>query len=223
MLALVAPGLRAVYNSIDIDNNKRNCTYHNRFCNVIEMYEPLFSNGDPCEDDYVQYVTGREELRLIRDLILLNMGSYAMFNKPFLSIGNCSQYLSRWWQTMRRRTTGVSPVTSQYIVSNENTVDSRNAQNDQNTTQDEILFQSEKANTMVYFARVFILLLFVIIGFSILIANINPFYYTNKVKLPFDILEAGMFLIMLILLCVSLRYQKSGIEMAPKPDILARS
>lgn len=81
MIFLMAPGLRAVYEGITGE-----CSYTVAQCNVIEMYEPLFNKTDSCENGYTQYIVGREQLRILRDFLLIHIASYAIYNQSFLAL-----------------------------------------------------------------------------------------------------------------------------------------
>jgi hypothetical protein len=80
MIFLMAPGLRAVYESTTGE-----CLYKTDLCNVIELYEPLFNRTDSCEGSYTQYIVGREQLRILRNFLLINIASYAIYDKSFLA------------------------------------------------------------------------------------------------------------------------------------------
>jgi hypothetical protein len=80
MMFLMAPGLQAIYDSVVGE-----CPYTITRCNVIEIYEPLFNKTDYCEDAYTQYIVGREELRILRNSLLIHIGSYAIYNQSFLA------------------------------------------------------------------------------------------------------------------------------------------
>ncbi|CAF1620746.1 unnamed protein product, partial [Didymodactylos carnosus] len=84
MLFLVAPALRTVYNSIN-----QQCLYNTSHCYVIELYEPLFNNthSSSCQEEHIEYITSREELRILRNLVLINIAFYALFNTSFLGMG----------------------------------------------------------------------------------------------------------------------------------------
>jgi hypothetical protein len=81
-----APGMRTVYrNTI---RTIPDCNYSKNQCGLLELYEPQFKEGHPCEDGFTQYITSREELRIIRNFVYINIAFYAMFNNMFLEVTN---------------------------------------------------------------------------------------------------------------------------------------
>jgi hypothetical protein len=88
MLFLCSPGLRALYDTINRDLPNL-CTYATAQCGVTDLYQPTFSyNNEKCLEDLTAYVSGREQLRVLRNFILLNRVSYSVFNENFLEINN---------------------------------------------------------------------------------------------------------------------------------------
>jgi hypothetical protein len=62
------------------------CSYLIDQCALVELYRPQFEEGHPCEDDFIQYIRGREELRIIRNFVYIDIAFYAMFDKMFLEV-----------------------------------------------------------------------------------------------------------------------------------------
>ena len=86
-------GLKALYRATSIGLSHL-CNYETSHCSILDMYRPLFSyDNDICSDDLSAYVAGREQIRLLRDFILLNIVSYSVFNKHFLKIKSNAKYL----------------------------------------------------------------------------------------------------------------------------------
>lgn len=83
MLFLMAPGLRAVWDAADMD---RHCNYTMKTCHFFNMFEPEFGEGNICEIHQIEYLKGREELRILRTFLLLNIASYSIYNQPLLQI-----------------------------------------------------------------------------------------------------------------------------------------
>jgi len=79
----MAPGFRAVYDAAD-DN--RHCDYVLSHCGIVSMYSPLFDEDNVCEIHYAEYLAGREEIRILRDLLLMNIAMYSIYSKPFLDV-----------------------------------------------------------------------------------------------------------------------------------------
>jgi hypothetical protein len=76
MLFLVARGLRAVYLGAT-----GTCAYHRDACGFNDLYRPQFNASDLCENTFVDYLSGREELRVLRNWVLLNIAFHAIFNR----------------------------------------------------------------------------------------------------------------------------------------------
>lgn len=86
MLFLSASGLKALYNAVS-PTTPLYCPYNMRHCGIIDLYEPQFGNdNDRCLNDLRDYVSGREQLRVLRNITLLNGVSYAVFNCNVLDI-----------------------------------------------------------------------------------------------------------------------------------------
>lgn len=93
MLAENLAGLRALYRASNVGLSHL-CKYETTHCGILDMYKPLFSyDNDVCVDDLSAYVAGREQIRLLRNFILLNIVSYSVFNKHFLKIKYNAKYL----------------------------------------------------------------------------------------------------------------------------------
>lgn len=92
MLFLSSSGLRAVYNGTS-KNLPKLCPYDTQRCGIINIYAPLFSyDNEACLGDLIAYISGREQIRFLRDLILLNGISYAVFNANFLDVEHGARY-----------------------------------------------------------------------------------------------------------------------------------
>ena len=95
ILFLSSPGLRALYDAIN-KNLPNQCVYATRQCGIIDLYQPTFSyNNDKCLEDLTAYVSGREQLRVLRDSAILNGVSYSIFNENFVEIHNAKHVLLR--------------------------------------------------------------------------------------------------------------------------------
>ncbi|CAF1531833.1 unnamed protein product [Didymodactylos carnosus] len=79
----MAPGLRAVWDAADMD---RHCNYTMQACHFFNMLAPDFHEGDVCEIHHIEYLSGREEFRILRNLMLLNIVSYSIYSEPLLEI-----------------------------------------------------------------------------------------------------------------------------------------
>ena len=92
MLVENLTGIRAVYRAANM-HIPHHCTYEMQHCGYINLYEPLFQfSDDECLNDLSLYVAGREQIKLLRDFILLNIVSYSIFNKNFLKIRINAKY-----------------------------------------------------------------------------------------------------------------------------------
>ncbi|CAF1125896.1 unnamed protein product [Rotaria sp. Silwood1] len=93
MLFLSSPGLRA-FNNATNKSLPKPCAYETKHCGIVNLYEPAFSYGDDkCLEDLIAYVSGREQLRTLRNFIMLNSVSYSVFNVNFLDIKHGARYL----------------------------------------------------------------------------------------------------------------------------------
>lgn len=79
-----ASGLRTVHRNTV--RSVPNCSYLINQCGLMELYNPQFEESDPCEEGFVEYITSREELRIIRNLVYIHIAFYAMFNNTFLEV-----------------------------------------------------------------------------------------------------------------------------------------
>jgi hypothetical protein len=86
MMFLVSPGLRAIYNAARLKCPYMNEIKNGSCCNLIDMSRPAFKDNDSCVPDFTSMVTVFEELRVIRDIALLSIAFYSMYNKAFLDI-----------------------------------------------------------------------------------------------------------------------------------------
>jgi hypothetical protein len=85
-LFLTASGLKTVHRNTV--RKEQSCPYLINQCGLVELYEPQFEEGHPCEDDLIEYITSREELRIIRNLTYIHIAFYSMFNNKFLKVSN---------------------------------------------------------------------------------------------------------------------------------------
>jgi hypothetical protein len=79
-----ASGLRTVHRNTV--RSVSSCSYLIDQCGLMELYNPQFKESDPCEEGFVEYITSREELRIIRNLVYIHIAFYAMFNNMFLDV-----------------------------------------------------------------------------------------------------------------------------------------
>ena len=79
ILFFAAPGLRAVY-----DGALGKCEFQYFTCGLIDLDTPAFEAHASCDPVFVEYVSSREELRIVRDWLLLNIAFYAIFNRALL-------------------------------------------------------------------------------------------------------------------------------------------
>lgn len=91
MLFIMAPGLRAVWDAADMN---RHCKYTMKTCYFFNMFEPEFGEGNICEIHQIEYLKGREEVRILRAFLLLNIASYSIYNQPLLQIRG--DFQSKW-------------------------------------------------------------------------------------------------------------------------------
>ena len=71
------------------------CVYKNNACGIVDLYVPLFTNDDSkCLGSLTSYVAGREQLRVLRNYMLLNGVAYSIFNVNFLETRRNAKY--RW-------------------------------------------------------------------------------------------------------------------------------
>ncbi len=96
MLFLMAPGFRAIWDAADED---RHCNYTNQTCHFFNMLRPVFHEGDICEIHHIEYLKGREELRILRTFMILNIVSYSVYNQPLLQIGGVHR--STWYYLIK--------------------------------------------------------------------------------------------------------------------------
>ena len=82
ILVLVAPGLKTVHQSIYFPSP--GCCYKVT-CGFVELYSPEFNASGPCENGFATYISTREELRILRNLVYFHIAFYAMFNDVFLT------------------------------------------------------------------------------------------------------------------------------------------
>ena len=95
-LAMVAEnldGLKTVF--IETNSNIPHlCKYETSICGIVNFYKPYFSYDNLiCIDHLSEYAFGREQIRILRNFILLNIASYSVFNKHFLKINRRMKYL----------------------------------------------------------------------------------------------------------------------------------
>jgi hypothetical protein len=92
MLFLSSSGLRTLYHAIN-KSLPNLCKYNTSHCGIVNLYLPLFSyDNDKCLDHLTSYVTGREQIRVLRDFTLLNGVIYSIFNANFLDINRNAKY-----------------------------------------------------------------------------------------------------------------------------------
>jgi len=81
---VTAAGLLTVQRNVTKEHPS--CFYLIDQCALVELYRPQFEEGHPCEGDFIQYIRGREELRIIRNFVYIDIAFYAMFDKMFLEV-----------------------------------------------------------------------------------------------------------------------------------------
>lgn len=158
MLFLSSPGLETLYFAIN-KSLPHSCIYEISTCGIIDLYVPSFSyDNDKCSDTLKAYVSGREQLRVLRNFMLLNGVSYSIFNVNFLGIHRGAKH-----------------------------------------------FQ----------LRIVLVLLFVALFTSVLISNVNPFYFIHKCQLTYSIIECIIFVILLSLLSYNLHHLRRSPPSVP--------
>ena len=93
MMFLSSSGFSALYYAIN-KSLLHPCVYKNNACAIVDLYVPLFTNDDDkCVSGLTSYVAGREQLRVLRNYMLLNGVAYSIFNVNFLKIRRKERYL----------------------------------------------------------------------------------------------------------------------------------
>ena len=147
MLFLSASGLKALYNAID-PNSLLFCAYDRSHCGIIDLYVPNFTYAnEKCSDDIKEYVAGREQLRVLRNHLLLNGVSYAIFNCNWLDIEHGKEHIK---------------------------------------------------------IRIVLVLLCVGLATSVLVSYIDTLYFIEKCRLPYNIMELIIFIILFVLPAINL-------------------
>ncbi|CAF1062387.1 unnamed protein product [Adineta steineri] len=91
IIFFAAKGLRTVY-----DGALNKCEFQHFTCGLIDLDSPAFDPHSPCDPSYVEYVSSGEELRILRDWLMLNIAFYAIFNRALLDFGALTR-ARRWW------------------------------------------------------------------------------------------------------------------------------
>jgi hypothetical protein len=92
VLFISANGLNAIYAGV-FNSLPSHCQYDSHHCGIIELYDPVFSyDDDKCMDDLKSYVTTRGQLRVVRDFMLINIVSYAVFSSKLLAVSHQGKY-----------------------------------------------------------------------------------------------------------------------------------
>jgi hypothetical protein len=93
VLFLISPGWRTVY--LNIVLQPPTCSYRISECGIADLYDPEFTPGDACESDFISYLAGREELRIVRALVHVHIALYSIYNAPLLTIGKGVTFTKR--------------------------------------------------------------------------------------------------------------------------------
>jgi hypothetical protein len=95
ILFLASAGLRIVF-----DGALNKCEFQYFVCGLINMNAPAFNAHAPCDPSFIEYVSSREELRILRDWLILNIGFYAVFNRALFDLGTLKNERI-WWLLAR--------------------------------------------------------------------------------------------------------------------------
>jgi hypothetical protein len=92
ILFFASAGLRAVF-----DGALNKCEFQHFVCGLIDMDAPTFHAHAPCDPSFVDYVSSREELRILRDWLIINIACYAVFNRALLDFDTQRNMRTRWF------------------------------------------------------------------------------------------------------------------------------
>ena len=91
ILYFASKGLRIVY-----DGAINKCEFDHFVCGLIDFDVPAFEAHSPCDPSFIEYVSSREEIRILRDWLILNIAFYATFNRALLDLGTL-KHVRTWW------------------------------------------------------------------------------------------------------------------------------
>ena len=95
IMFFVSPVMRGIYSGLRLKCPYRNQIANGSRCIIIELDRPLFEDNDYCANDFTSMITGREHLRIIRDIVFLNIAFYSIYNKSFLDIVRTSSRIHK--------------------------------------------------------------------------------------------------------------------------------